>query len=114
VGGAIVFFNEKTMHYHLAGTKLEYRKFAVSNLILYEAALWANKMGIKKFHLGGGMSPNDSLFGFKKQFNKTDSLKFVVGRTIFDKQSYTLLLNIRIENDKMFNPNNHFMIQYRG
>jgi lipid II:glycine glycyltransferase (peptidoglycan interpeptide bridge formation enzyme) len=70
ISGAVFFFNADRMHYHLAGTHYEYRNLAAGNLLLYEAALWANKHGISKLHLGGGMVADDSLFGFKKQFNK--------------------------------------------
>ena len=114
ISGALIYFNEWFAHYHLSGSKAEYRKYSSSNLLLYEVACWAHKLGIKKFHLGGGMSPNDSLFGFKKQFNKNGRLPFVVGKTIFDIEKYNELLNYRTQMDSEFDRNNDFMIQYRG
>ena len=48
IAAAIVYYNENYMHYHLAGTRSEYRKFSPSNLLLYEAACWASDRGIKK------------------------------------------------------------------
>jgi len=113
VSGAIFLFNEKTMHYHLAGTNWEYRKLAASNLLLYEAAIWACKSGITRLHLGGGLSENDSLFGFKKQFNRSGRLSFYIGRTIFNRTAYDCLLQIRKQLDPEFDINNGFMIQYR-
>ena len=113
IGGAIMFFNNNFMHYHLAGSFSEFRQYSPSNLLLYEAAVWANKHGIKKLHLGGGMEPDDSLFGFKKQFNKNGRLPFTVGRTIFNDKAYSELLHLRKENDSSFDENNSFMIQYR-
>lgn len=113
IGGAIMFFNNNYMHYHLAGSFSEFRQYSPSNLLLYEAAVWANKHGIKKLHLGGGMEPDDSLFGFKKQFNKNGRLPFTVGRTIFNDKAYSKLLHLRKENDSSFDENNSFMIQYR-
>lgn len=114
IGGAIMYFNDRFMHYHLAGTLTEYRKYAPGNLLLYEAALWASQMGIKKLHLGGGMSDNDNLFRFKKKFNKNGRLPFVIGRTIFDKGGYDRLMKIREENDHSFDSSNNRMIQYRA
>jgi hypothetical protein len=63
--------------------------------------------------LGGGLSENDSLFGFKKQFNKNGRLPFYVGRTIFIRSVYDYLLGVRKQLDAEFDPNNDFLIQYR-
>lgn len=114
IGGAIFFFNEQYMHYHLAGSNIEYRNMAPNNLLLYKAACWGSERGIPKLHLGGGLSAEDSLYGFKKQFNKHGSLPFYIGRIVFDQDKYNELLNIREENDASFNKDNAFMIQYRG
>lgn len=113
IAGSIMYFNDKFIHYHLAGTHTEYRKFSPSNLLLYEVACWASERGIQKFHLGGGMEPDDSLFGFKKQFNKKGRLPFVVGRTIFDRKIYDELLMIRKQIDSDFDMENGRLIQYR-
>ena len=63
--------------------------------MLYEAAVWACENGIALMHLGGGLSENDNLFGFKKQFNKNGRIPFYIGRTIFIKPAYDYLLQIR-------------------
>lgn len=114
VAGSIIYFNDRFVHYHLSGSYAEYRKYAPTNLLLYEVARWASGRGIKKFHLGGGMTPDDNLFGFKKQFNKNGRLPFMVGRTIFDTVAYENLLKIREESDPSFDANNSRMIQYRA
>ncbi len=113
IGGSIFCFNANYMHYHLSGTYGEYRKLASGNLLLYEAACWGSERGIKRFHLGGGMNQDDSLFSFKKQFNKNGRLPFVVGRTIFNIESYNFLMQLRKKVDNSFDMNNRFMIQYR-
>lgn len=113
ISGTIILYNQELAHYHLSGSRMGFRKYSPSNLMLYEIACWAHKKGIKKFHLGGGMSPDDSLFGFKKQFNKDGRVPFVVGRTIFDRKAYQELLEDRRKKDESFDINNGFMIQYR-
>lgn len=113
ISGSIMFFNDKFMHYHLSGSNMDFRKYSPGNLLLYEAACWACEKGIKKFHLGGGLSQDDSLFGFKKQFNKNGRAAYVVGRTIFDEKSYTELLKVRKKIDSKFDADNKYMIQYR-
>lgn len=114
IAGSIIYYNDNYVHYHLSGSYEEYRKYAPSNLLLYEIANWASRKGIKAFHLGGGMSPDDSLFGFKKQFNKNGRLPYVVGRTIFDKESYDRLLCLRKDAEQSFDVMNNRMIQYRA
>lgn len=113
ISGSIMYYNDRYMHYHLSGSHTEYRKYSPSNLLLYEAACWAAAHGIKQLHLGGGMAPEDSLFGFKKQFNKNGRASFVVGRTIFDQDTYKKLLDIRKDRDPNFDVDNGFFIQYR-
>lgn len=113
IASSIIYYNEKFIHYHLAGTHTEFRKFSPSNLLLYEVACWASEHGIQQFHLGGGMEPDDNLFGFKKQFNKKGRKPFFVGRTIFDSEAYETLMNLRKQIDSEFDNDNYRMIQYR-
>lgn len=113
ISGAIFFHTNGSMHYHLAGSDAAYRSLAAGNLLLYEAALWGTAHGMSKLHLGGGMAPDDSLFGFKKQFNKNGRREFWVGRSIFDPAAYQELLALRKSADPAFDPDNGFMIQYR-
>lgn len=113
VASALFLFNEKTMHYHLASVYQDYRSAAAGNILLYEAAMWAAQNGIERLHLGGGLNANDSLFGFKKQFNKNGRVPFYIGRTVFDNQAYLRLLEIRKQLDPEFDINNAFLIQYR-
>ena len=113
IGTAIFFYNDKYMHYHLSGLLKDYRNMASMNLLLNDAAVWASNRGIKFLHLGGGVSTTDSLFKFKKQFNKNGKLPFYIGRNIFNKKAYDELLNIRKKIDSNFNVNNAHFIQYR-
>lgn len=113
IGSAIFLYNNNSMHYHLSGTLFEYRRLASTNLLIFEAANWANSHGINKLHLGGGLRDNDSLFGFKKQFNKKGYLDFTIGRMIFDTELYNDILMQREKIDEKFDKNNSFLIQYR-
>ncbi len=113
ISGAIMYYNNRFMHYHLSGTFAEERSYSPGNLLLYEAACRASKMGISKFHLGGGIEPDDSLFSFKKKFNKNGRLQFVVGRTIFNENGYEDLMKLRKQADEKFDIHNNRMIQYR-
>ncbi len=93
---AIFMFCNGKMHYHLSGSKKEYQNLAPSNLMLYEAAAWAANHGYERLHLGGGLgSGRDSLYEFKKAFNRKEDSKFYIGRRIFDSAIYEKLVELR-------------------
>lgn len=113
IAASLFLYNDHFMQYHLSGTRTPFRKFAPTNLLLYEAACWGARRGIKQLHLGGGIDSEDSLFAFKKQFNKNGKLPFYIGRMIFDHTAYQKLLKIRQIADIRFRPSSTFYIQYR-
>lgn len=103
------------MHYHLSGSLFEYRQYAPSNLLLYEAALWGHREGFKLFHLGGGIgSGEDNLFKFKQAFNKNSSHTFAIGKYIYNQEVYDYLVKERKENDPTFDEKSHFFPLYRA
>ena len=113
IAASIFLYNERFMHYHLSGGRTAFRGFAPTNLLIYEAARWGARHGIQYLHLGGGNGGRDSLFGFKKQFNRRGEIPFYIGRTIFDHEAYQELLQIRQASDLRFQPGRSFYIQYR-
>lgn len=113
IASSIFLYNERFMHYHLSGGRTAFRSFAPTNLLIYEAACWGARHGVKMLHLGGGTSANDSLFAFKKQFNRHGEVPFYIGRTILNPIAYQELLQIRQLADPHFRPSHSFYIQYR-
>lgn len=114
IAASLFFYNNQMMHYHLSGTLREYRHLASTNLLLYEVACYAAGKGIKKLHLGGGLAEDDSLYGFKKQFNKHGVLDFYIGKNVFNSEAYRELCDARKKADPGFEENNGRMIQYRA
>jgi hypothetical protein len=92
ISSSIFLLSNKLVHYHLSGSLSEYKSYRPNNLMLYQAALRDKSMGKKCFHLGGGYSGNDSLFKFKKGFNKNGLLDFYVGTKINNKEIYNRLV----------------------
>ncbi|MGA9822136.1 MAG: GNAT family N-acetyltransferase [Desulfobaccales bacterium] len=84
---AIFLFSKDIINYFLSGSIYEMRNSAANNLMLYEVALWAQKRGIKYFHLGGGYLPNDNLFKFKASFSPLH-IPFYTGEAIHDQKLY--------------------------
>ena len=113
IAASIFLYSGNSMHYHLSGSRTAFRKFAPTNLLIYEAACWGARQGIKFLHLGGGTSSEDSLFEFKKKFNPDGQLPFYIGRMVFDDKTYEKLLQVRQAADFRFKPSDSFYIQYR-
>lgn len=112
---AIMLFCNGQMHYHLSGTLVEYKSLAPNNLLLYEAALWGCEHGIRSLHLGGGVgSENDSLFEFKKGFNRQSDCQFSIGKEIFDQEMYDKMVEERLARDPEFDKDCRFFPAYRG
>jgi lipid II:glycine glycyltransferase (peptidoglycan interpeptide bridge formation enzyme) len=114
VSSSMILYNDEVAHYHLSGTKKSAKKLAPCNLLLQQVAHWAAQNNIKNFHLGGGMEAEDSLFSFKKSFNKNGCLDFYVGRNIFMEDKFEELVELRVQNDPEFDIDNKFLIKYRS
>lgn len=112
---AIIIFEGNNMHYHLSGSKYEYRCYAPSNLLLYKAALWGYEQGYKIFHLGGGVgSGNDSLYKFKAAFNRNSDYQFAIGKLVINKELYSNLMMLRGFESDIVSSRINFFPQYRA
>ena len=95
VSSSIFLLSNEMVHYHLSGSLDPYLFYRPNNIMLYKAALRYKSMGKKYFHLGGGYSGNDSLFKFKKGFNKNGLLDFYIGTKVNNKEIYNRLVRER-------------------
>lgn len=112
---SIMLYANGQMHYHLSGSKREYRHLAPTNLLLYKAALWGCEQGFKTFHLGGGVgSEEDNLYKFKAAFNRQLNYQFSIGKEIFDQKKYDELVATRAKEDVAFNQGSQFFPLYRS
>jgi hypothetical protein len=111
---AIIIFCNNKMHYHLSASKKQFQHLAPTNLLLYEAACWGSENGYKEFHLGGGRgTKQDSLYLFKKAFNKQSDKEFFIGKAIFNEEVYNNLLNVR-KKELNFDVETSYFPKYRG
>lgn len=92
---SIILFSNEKVHYHLSGAKREHQHLAPTNLLLYEVACWSSSNGYKLMHLGGGLgSQKDSLYKFKKAFNRQEDLIFSIGKKMFNGVIYDELTGV--------------------
>ncbi len=112
---AIFLFCNGKMHYHLSGSRRELSSLAPTNLILYEAALWAAANGYGRLHLGGGVgSGEDGLYKFKKAFNRGEDTRFHIGKKLFMPEKYREMVELRAAADPAFQRDTGFFPAYRG
>ena len=105
IAAAIMLCANGRMNYHLSGSLPEHAHLAPTNLILAEAALWGCANGCKTLYLGGGVgSAEDSLFAFKRGFNRGELNRFHIGKKVFDQAKYDELVAMRPKPDNSFFP----------
>ncbi len=106
IAATLVVSRGKFIHYHLAGSLMEYRNLGANNLLLFKIAEWGQECGAEAFHLGGGFSGQaDSLFSFKKSFSQDTTLEFHIGKKIHNAALYQMLCFEReIEDDNGYFP----------
>ncbi len=111
---SIFLFANGKMHYHLSASRPQYRPMAPTNLLLYEASLWAAENGYGTLHLGGGLGAAcDNLYAFKKAFNRQPDYDFYLGKRIFCKEIYEELVDYRRKDDN-FDTQSSFFPLYRA
>lgn len=109
----IFLFCNGQMHYHLSASKAKFQKMSATNLLVYEAAVWACRNGYKMLHLGGGLGAgHDGLYQFKKSFYKGEDAEFHIGRKIFLPETYEKLVGIKRQNGG-FDEDNGYFPRYR-
>lgn len=111
IASSIMLYAGKFVNYHLSGQLFDYRRYAGTNMILYETAKWGCKSGYDWFHLGGGLGAQEgSLYDFKKSFyKKGDDKLFHVGKRILNPELYEKLVSLR---DNL--PESNYFPRYRA
>ena len=96
IAASIILMCNGYLNYHLSGSLHEYYNLAPTNLLLFEVALWGCEHGFKSLYLGGGVgSEEDNLFSFKRSFYKGELNRFYIGKKIFNKEVYEVLVSLR-------------------
>jgi hypothetical protein len=111
---AILLHANEKLHGHLEASKEETVHLAPIVLLVAEAALWGHGHGMKTLHFGGGVgAQGDSLYTFKKSFNKNSDNQFAIGKKVFDTDKYDFLLRLHKKiNGENTDPD--FFPQYRA
>jgi hypothetical protein len=92
LASALCLSTRPWLHYHLSATSDRARTTGASNLLLFEAATWAQARGFTRFQLGGGLGGReDSLYEFKRRFDPEGICEAAVGKAVHDPERYAAL-----------------------
>jgi len=95
VSGGVFSLCQGIVQYHLGGTASAWLKKAPMKLVFDAVRLWANEVGARWLHLGGGVgSTEDSLFRFKAGFSPV-RFPFYVWKWIVQPDAYRELVEAR-------------------
>ena len=100
-------YNQFIINYHFSGTLIK-PGMSPASLIIWKIIEWAKSKDIRWLNLGGGVSQEDSLFQFKKNFSNLD-LPFYIGKRIINKDIYKKLTNLNSNSTQA----KEFFPQYR-
>ncbi len=91
------------IHYHLLGSDEEYLQYSPNNSLIHYVVEWAKSKGKKVLHLGGGYAGDtDTLYRFKKRFNKYGDLPFYIGKRIRNEEIYQELVKNLLVSENYF------------
>jgi hypothetical protein len=76
----------------LAANDTEFAKLQSSNYAIHNFSLFLKDLGVKYFHIGGGVTKGDSIYSFKQGFNRNSSNKFHIGKVIHNEPVYKELI----------------------
>jgi hypothetical protein len=89
LAAALFLKGPEIYHYHLAGSRPEFRQYRPNNLLIHEAGERGRRLGYRRLHLGGGRTTaaDDPLFKFKASF-RARPVAWHIGETIHDAPAY--------------------------
>ncbi len=100
--GAIILYSCNVIRNHLSATKASHISQSPSKLLTDEISILGRKLGLKYFHLGGGLGgKEDSLFKFKCSFSPL-TLKDNIWCFIANKNAYNQLTKGSNKNSTYF------------
>jgi Acetyltransferase (GNAT) domain len=114
VASELVLLSRHHAYSFLGGTDSAYFDCRPNDILKFEIIRWAAEAGKRAFVLGGGHSPADGIFRYKKAFAPHGEREFFVGRRILDGRSYERLVSDRRAQLADWQPAPDFFPVYRA
>jgi CelD/BcsL family acetyltransferase involved in cellulose biosynthesis len=95
VSTELVLISADRVYSFLGGTQDNAFHLRPNDLLKYEVTLWAKREGKQAFVLGGGHTPGDGIFRYKKSFAPRGVTPFRVGKRVLNRPTYDALVESR-------------------
>lgn len=91
VATELVLCSANRVYSFLGGTLPAFFKYRAPDLLKVHIMQWTTRAGYRQFVIGGGYTPHDGIFAFKKSFAPNGVVPFYTGKMIHDKKLYRML-----------------------
>ena len=98
----------------LGGTRAEAFTLRPNDLLKHAIIEWSRAHGKEAFVLGGGYTPDDGIFRYKKAFAPTGVVPFDTGRRTYDESASSKLVERRRHTQPDWSPAEGFFPTYRA
>lgn len=95
VSTELVLHSDTAAYSFLGGTTAGAFSFRPNDLLKHTIILWAKAAGKRTFVLGGGATPHDGIFQYKKSFAPRGCVPFKIGTRVLMEDAYAGLLEAR-------------------
>ncbi|HWE66960.1 MAG TPA: GNAT family N-acetyltransferase [Acidimicrobiales bacterium] len=99
VSAEIVLHSPRHAYSFIGGTLEEAFPIRPNDLLKFEIFLWAREQGLADVVLGGGPTPGDGIFRYKRSFAPQGVVPFYAGEMILDQDLYASLVEQRRHHD---------------
>ncbi|WP_455757130.1 GNAT family N-acetyltransferase [Sulfurimonas sp.] len=110
----LVLLNDYVAYSYLGGTLKEYFEFRPNDYLKHILIKELQERGLTYFMLGGGISINDGIFKYKKNFSKNGIYDFFISKSIYNYEVYDLILKqwckkVDLQTQEKYN---HYLLKY--
>ena len=109
----LVLYDKHNCYSFLGGTMNGYYKFRANDVLKVEIIKWAESMCLDNYVLGGGTSPNDGIFMYKRSIAPNGLVDFYLGKSIMNQEIYNELSN-DIKQELGYEFSEEYFPRYRG
>lgn len=93
VATELILMSNTVLYSFLGGTSDEGKRKRANDFLKHKTILWGKLIGKKYYVLGGGASPGDGIFRYKKSFDPKSIFPFYVNMRIINEEVYNDILS---------------------
>jgi CelD/BcsL family acetyltransferase involved in cellulose biosynthesis len=115
VSTELVLYSSETAYSFLGGTLEASFDKRPNDLLKFEVMTWARDRGISNYVLGGGYTPEDGIYRYKRSFAPDGEYNFYTGQRMMNVRAYEELVISRMDNSNGTWQSRHgYFPQYRS